>query len=149
MKREFLQSLTVGDTALPKDVIDAIMAENGRDIELAKQAGEGWEEKYNRIVEDHEKEIKALHLQNALQTAITRAGGRNLTAISALLDLESIQQQEDISASLADAVEKLKQENSYLFYQTAVPYAQGTGTSMPDRAPVSLADALRLRNENR
>lgn len=33
MKREFLQNLKVGDQALPKEVIDAIMAENGRDIE--------------------------------------------------------------------------------------------------------------------
>lgn len=35
MKREFLQNLKVGEEALPKEVIDAIMAENGRDIEAA------------------------------------------------------------------------------------------------------------------
>lgn len=38
MKREFLQSLKVGDLALTKDVIDAIMEENGRDIQSAKAA---------------------------------------------------------------------------------------------------------------
>ena len=38
MKREFLQNLKVGEEALPKEVIDAIMAENGRDIEAAKTA---------------------------------------------------------------------------------------------------------------
>lgn len=37
MKREFLQNFKVGDQALPKEVIDAIMAENGRDIEEAKK----------------------------------------------------------------------------------------------------------------
>lgn len=36
MKREFLQNLKVGEEALPKEVIDAIMDENGRDIEKAK-----------------------------------------------------------------------------------------------------------------
>lgn len=36
MKREFLQNLKVGEEALPKEVIDAIMDENGRDIEAAK-----------------------------------------------------------------------------------------------------------------
>ena len=36
MKREFLQNIKVGDQPLPKEVIDAIMAENGRDIEKAK-----------------------------------------------------------------------------------------------------------------
>lgn len=37
MKREFLQNFKVGELALPKEVIDAIMEENGRDIEAAKK----------------------------------------------------------------------------------------------------------------
>ena len=36
MKREFLKSLTVGEQELPKELIDAIMAENGKDIEAQK-----------------------------------------------------------------------------------------------------------------
>ena len=36
MKREFLQEFKVGEQSLPKDVIDAIMAENGRDIQRVK-----------------------------------------------------------------------------------------------------------------
>ncbi len=36
MKREFLQNFKVGDQPLPKEIIDAIMDENGRDIEAAK-----------------------------------------------------------------------------------------------------------------
>ena len=35
MKREFLQNLKVGEEALSKEVIDAIMEENGRDIAKA------------------------------------------------------------------------------------------------------------------
>lgn len=37
MKREFLQNFKIGDTPLPKEIIDAIMAENGNDIEAAKK----------------------------------------------------------------------------------------------------------------
>lgn len=37
MKREFLQNFKVNDQPLPKEIIDAIMAENGRDIENAKK----------------------------------------------------------------------------------------------------------------
>lgn len=37
MKREFLQNFKVGDMELPKEVIDAIMEENGHDIENAKK----------------------------------------------------------------------------------------------------------------
>ena len=37
MKTEFLQTLKVNGQPLPKDVIDAILAENGKDIEAAKK----------------------------------------------------------------------------------------------------------------
>lgn len=37
MKREFLQNFKVGDQPLTKEIIDEIMAENGRDIESAKK----------------------------------------------------------------------------------------------------------------
>lgn len=37
MRREFLQNFKVGDQALTPEIIDAIMAENGRDIEAAKK----------------------------------------------------------------------------------------------------------------
>ena len=37
MKREFLQNFKVGDQPLSKEIIDEIMAENGRDIETAKK----------------------------------------------------------------------------------------------------------------
>ena len=42
MKREFLQNLKVGDQPLSKEVIDQIMAENGRDIEAAKKPFEDY-----------------------------------------------------------------------------------------------------------
>ena len=38
MKTEFLQNLKVGEQPLPKEVIDAILAENGRDIEDTRQS---------------------------------------------------------------------------------------------------------------
>lgn len=37
MKTEFLQNFKVGDQPLTKEIIDAILAENGRDIENAKK----------------------------------------------------------------------------------------------------------------
>ena len=37
MERKFLENFKVGDQPLPKEIIDAIMAENGRDIEAAKK----------------------------------------------------------------------------------------------------------------
>ena len=43
MKRDFLQNFKVGEQPLPKEIIDAIMDENGRDIEEAKKPFEDYE----------------------------------------------------------------------------------------------------------
>lgn len=43
MKRDFLQNFKVGEQPLPKEIIDAIMDENGRDIEAAKKPFEDYE----------------------------------------------------------------------------------------------------------
>lgn len=37
MKTEFLKNFKVNDQELPKEIIDAILAENGRDVEAAKK----------------------------------------------------------------------------------------------------------------
>lgn len=63
MKTEFLQNLKVGDQQLPKEVIDAILAENGRDIEAAKKPFAD----YNHLktqLEEAQKTIKGLQDQD-------------------------------------------------------------------------------------
>lgn len=147
MKREFLQNLTVGEQPLPKEVIDAIMAQNGQDIEAARQAAAGWEEKYRLAVTDHEKAMQKLKLDNTLQTAVTKAGGRNLKAIAALLDLEELGKAEDPEAAISQALQGLQQECAYLF-AGAMPPPYGKSAGLGERmAPVGLAGALRERSK--
>ena len=62
MKREFLQNFKVGDQPLPKEVIDAIMAENGRDIEAAKKPFEDYAT-IKQQLEDAQKTIKGIQDQ--------------------------------------------------------------------------------------
>lgn len=175
MKREFLQSLKVGDATLSKEVIDAIMAENGKDIEKAKSQFEdyeelkqqlsqlqseqrdfetlqqqctAWEEKYHTS----QKQMGQLQFEQVLQLAVRDANGRNLKAISALLDLDALQNSEDPQAAVQQALEDLKEENGYLFEMpTPPPYARGTGSQMRenDRSPVTLAGALREKFERK
>ena len=56
MKTEFLQNFKVGDQAIPKEIIDEILAENGRDIEAAKKPFAD----YQSIKEQLEEAKKAL-----------------------------------------------------------------------------------------
>ena len=55
MKREFLQNLKVGEEALPKDVIDLIMEENGKDIQRAKNDAVRPYEDYDSIKEERDR----------------------------------------------------------------------------------------------
>ena len=57
MKREFLQNLQGLDAPLSKEAIDAIMAENGRDIQKAKAAFADYEELKTRL-EDAESKLQ-------------------------------------------------------------------------------------------
>ena len=153
MKREFLQNIRVGEQSLPKEVIDAIMAENGKDIQTARQAGEQWEEKYRSLEQEHTQKMQSLRLEHALQASVTKAKGRNAKAIAALLDLDAIARSEDLPGALDAAMEALKAEQGYLFDTDPVPppYAQGTGTTAGAREsyPATLAGALREKYERK
>ncbi len=182
MKREFLQNLRVGDMPLSKEVIDAIMEENGKDINGAKasavkpyadyealkeendslkaqqeqmtaegKTAQQWKEAYDQAARDYETHLAGITFQNALDTAITSFGGRNAKAISALLDLETLQKCEDRQTAIEDALQKLKEEDSYLFAdQTPPPYARGTGTQVSiHNTPTGLAGALREKFERK
>ena len=151
MKREFLQSLRVAEQPLTKEVIDAIMEQNGLDIQAAKQAGSAWEEKYNQAVQQHSRQMKELQLEHQLAAAVSKAGGRNVKAVSAMLDMDTISASEDVPGALETALAQLKQENSWLFEtQTPPPYARFTGTGgQTETAPTTLAGALKERMKTR
>ena len=152
MKREFLQGLQVEGSPLPKEVIDAIMAENGRDIEAVKaryadaeNVAGAWEEKYNQALADHRQQLQDVVFGHDLEKAILAAKGRNAKAITALLDVDALKASENQQTALEEALQTLKQECSYLFQaETPPPYARGTGAAAPQehKGPATLAGAL-------
>ena len=185
MKREFLQSFLVEDKPLTKEMIDAIMAENGRDIQKVKagfadyeqlkqdleqlrqenetlreqdfagmeQLAKDWEEKYNQAISSHREAMEQMEFDHQLQLAVHNARGRNLKAITALLDVDHLKTSENQQQAILDALEQLKLDSGYLFEmaQTPPPYAQGTGTQMgiTKTIPGTLAGALREKYERK
>lgn len=149
MKREFLQNLKVGDQPLSKEVIDAIMEENGRDIQASKH----WQEKYNQAEAQHQRELAELAFSGVLNQAILQADGRNVKAITALLDVQALRESENQQAAVEEALEVLKKNDSYLFAQTETPppYARGTGARdrAKETAPTDLAGAIREKFERK
>ena len=162
MKREFLQNLKVNEQPLPKEVIDSIMAENGRDIEAAKKpfadydtikqqledarttikgfedqdidgvrkAAQDWEKKYNDAITAHQQELADRDFRQMLETAITGVKGKNVKAITALLDVDTLKASKNQEADIKAALEGLKKDSGYLFdgEGTPPPYSAGAGT---------------------
>ena len=175
MKREFLLEFRVGDNPLPKEVIDAIMAENGREIQKVKanfadyeelknqlsalqqdrsfeETAKAWEEKYNQAVEDHKQQIASMAFDRALGEGIVKARGRNAKAITALLDVDALKASENQEDAIEAALETLKKDNRYLFEgDVPPPYARGTGAynGAQDKHPTTLAGALREKFERK
>lgn len=170
MKREFLQSLRENEQPLSKQTIDAIMAENGRDIqatralfadyeEIKQQLADArqnmsdgqWEEKFRQAELAHQAQIRAMAFDHTLENAITAMGGRNCKAVSALLDLDSLREQEDPEQAIKQALSQMKTENAWLFATpTPPPYARGTGAhSAQKEEPATLAGALREKFERK
>ena len=165
MKREFLQELRVGEQSLPKEVVDAIMAQNGRDIQNAKAAfadyeelktrlearEQEWEGKLRLAQEEHDRRIKELQFQNLLEREVMAAKGRSSKAIYALLDLETLQNCEDQAQAVRAALEDLMAECGYLFDAYVPAYARDTGaySAANTKVPANLAGALREKFERK
>ena len=123
MELEFLQGLKNGEEGLSQEVMDAIL-------------------------QQHTAELAAVRLEGALDSAVARAGGRNVKAIAALLDMEGLKASQDLQADLETALQGLKKEHGYLFEgHRAPPYAPGTGTGAEPgpELPMTLAGALRQK----
>lgn len=72
MKREFLQNFKVGDQALPKEIIDAILDENSRDIGAAKSEHADYDTIKAQLAEA-QKTIKGFQDQGADIEAVRKS----------------------------------------------------------------------------
>ena len=72
MKRDFLQNFKVNDQPLPKEIIDEIMAENGRDIEAVKKSFADYDTVKDQLAEA-QKTIKGFQDQGADIEAVRKS----------------------------------------------------------------------------
>lgn len=154
MKAEFLQNFKVGDAPLPKEVIEAILAENGRDVEEAvkpfadydsikeqlRTATEGLEAFKGVDVKDLQGQVAKLTRDlsdqaeaHKKQLADLAFDGVLKEAIAALLDVDALKASKDQTADIKSALEALKKDSGYLFdsEETPPPYSPLAGTQHP------------------
>lgn len=104
------------------------------------------------ILQEHGRVVEHLQFQHSLQQAVDAAGGRNLTAIRALLDEQMLLESENREQALTQALKQVKKDNPYLFETgVAQPYAQGAAAhmrndyDMEDIGAMSMAEYRRFR----
>ncbi len=125
MKREFLQSFQVGDQPLPKAVMDAIMEENGRDIENAKKAFADYEG-LKQNLEETKLQLSALQQE----------------------DIEGLKQAAQHYKQELDAQKKAHQaELSQLRFQGVLHSAIGAAGGRNEKAICALLDLEALQKE--
>ena len=97
------------------------------------------------ILQAHTDALQQVRFESILHRTICQAGGRNVKAVTAMLDMDALQKAQDPQDAAQAAVEQLKKENAWLFAAPAAPYAPGTGANQrfTTAEPQSLADALK------
>ena len=107
-------------------------------------------QKHGDMIADYDKRLRQQAVDAAVKQAVSAAGGRNITAIRALLDEKSFG--DDPEPDAKAAVAKVKQENPYLF--AGLLTAPGTGSPAPrpvtnrDLEKMSLAEYRAYRTRN-
>ena len=157
MTREFLENFKVGDQQLPAEIIDAILAENGRDVAelesvriqlktaedgLAAFQGVDVQELQGKITalqndlkdakDKHAADVADMAFNHTLESAIAGVKGRSVKAILGELGAEKIaalKGSKNQAADIKTALDGLMKESAYLFDTgtTPPPYAAGTG----------------------
>lgn len=97
------------------------------DIESIKAAADDYKTKYETAKTEAEKEIESLKFEHSLESALSKAGAKNVKAAKALLNIESLRDSKNIDVDIETAITTLKESDDYLFGQSD---PQGTGGSM-------------------
>lgn len=147
MKREFLEGLEVNGVKLGKELVDQIMAENGKDIQreqakatAAQQTINDLQEKVKQFdgvdvqklqndIKTWEKKYSDTLLENAINQKLTESKAKNQKAVRALLDMSILKLDGDKVLGLNEQLETIKKENDFLFGEVQQQQQKNTGMS--------------------
>lgn len=142
MKRKFLE-----DMGLTKEQIDQIMEENGKDITREQGVANTYKTQLEEVQEKlkafdgvdvkdlqgkitaltndlnttkstYEAQIADMQFASNLESKISALKARNVKAVMALLDVESLKKSKNQDTDITAALEALKKDNGYLFEES-------------------------------
>ena len=143
MKTDFLKGL-----GLDQSIIDQIMAENGKDINAEKAKVETYKGQLDDVQvklkafdgvdvndlkgqieklksdlttkdSDYQQKLADIEFSRVLESAVSSAKPRNVKAVMALLDTDTLKASKNQQADIAAALETVRKDNDYLFEPVA------------------------------
>lgn len=112
MTREFLEGL-----GLDEETLKAILREAEK-AEAEKVRLEG-------LLEEEKAKGREMKREFQVEEAVKAFGAKNAKAVRALLNLEGQEEDEDFSLSLREQLQRLKEENGFLFFGEEIPRIVG------------------------
>lgn len=97
------------------------------DVDEIKAKADEYKADYERLETETEERLAAVQFEHELENAIRDSKARNVTAVKALLDIDSLKDSKNRSDDIKQALEATKEANDYLF-ETNQP--SGTGGSL-------------------
>lgn len=130
------------------------------DVEGIKAAAEDYKTKYEETQTKAKEEMEKLQFEHKLEGALSGAKAKNIKAVKALLDMEGLKLNKDEIVGLNEQLEKIKEENSYMFEddsntkQDPPPFTRPggkgkqDGISKEDFNKMSYSEKVELYNDN-
>jgi len=106
---------------------ETIESYKSMDIEAIKKSAEEYKFKFEEAQKKAKADMEKLQFDHALENALNKAGAKNTKAVKALINLEGLKLNKDEIIGLKEQLEKIKEENDYLFGETE---PTGTGGSI-------------------
>ena len=114
----------------------------GMDIDGIKKAADDWKLKAEQAQKDAEAKITAMQFDHALDGALSGAKAKNTKAVKALLDMEGLKLNNGEIVGLNEQLEKVKEENGYLFEDDAAEQKPKFAGATPGASTPALADGF-------
>lgn len=110
-------------------IIEELKGKAG-DTEAIQKMADDWKQKAEKAEKDGKARLDALRFEHALERALGKAGAKNAKAVRALLDPEKLKLdvEKDEINGLKEQLEKVKEENDFLFRDSKPLPKFSTGT---------------------
>lgn len=99
---------------------------------------------------EYQNKIADMEFNSVLEGAITKSGARNIKAVKALLDLDTLKTSKNQADDISKALDEIKSENDYMFTSNE-PFKNpvgDTGKGSPQPSPLSaVRHAMGLKDE--